>query len=116
MRPDSSNLGGTFHLAPVEAVATSIAAAVTADGRACEENALQIVNNPGMAAVRADLAASYTEELVNKPDNEAVLKLAPVSMLHWVGQAKRAGLFQWLFTSQESVVTGEDGRKVVSRR
>ncbi|KAL6903335.1 BcPKS5, polyketide synthase [Trichoderma evansii] len=116
VRPDFAKLGGTFHVAPVDDVAAAVAAAVTAGHEESEENALRFINYPGTAALRTDVTSAHAEELFRKPENEAVLKLPTVPALHWVGMAKRAGLFEWFITSQELVVTDDEGRRVVSKR
>ncbi|KAL7782699.1 BcPKS5, polyketide synthase [Trichoderma afarasin] len=117
VRPDFAKLGGTFHVAPVNDVAAAVAAAVTAGHHEeSEEKALRFVNYPGTAALRTDVTSAHAEELFRKPENEAVLKLPTVPALHWVGMAKRAGLFEWFITSQELVVADDEGRRVVSKR
>ncbi|KAF9768362.1 hypothetical protein IL306_014363 [Fusarium sp. DS 682] len=115
VRPDFVQLGGIFHVAPIDDVAAAVAAAVTANHES-GDNMLRIVNYPGTAALRTDVTSAYAEELFKKPENEAVLKLPTVPALHWVGMAKRAGLFEWFITSQELVVTDDEGRRVVSKR
>ncbi|KAL1980114.1 hypothetical protein VTN96DRAFT_4627 [Rasamsonia emersonii] len=118
VRPDFAHLGGTFHIAPLEDVASAIASAVIAgqNETESEEKAMRVINYPGTATVRADMAAAYLEELFRQPENKAVQELPSVPVLHWVGMAKRAGLFEWFFTSQELVVIDDEGRRVVSRR
>ncbi|KUJ22238.1 BcPKS5, polyketide synthase [Mollisia scopiformis] len=116
VRPDFTHIGGTFYIAPVEDVATAIAAAVAAGPQESDEKTLRIINHPGTASVRTEIMASRVEELFKQPENEAVRELPSVPVLHWVGKTKRAGLFEWIFTSQELIVIDEEGRKVVSRR
>ncbi len=81
-----------------------------------QEKHLRIVNYPGTACVRTEIMASYAEDLFRLPENEAIQKLPAIPALHWVGEAKRAELFKWFFTSEELVVTDDDGQKVISRR
>ncbi|KAF4339693.1 polyketide synthase [Fusarium beomiforme] len=116
VRPDFAQLGGTFHVTPVNDVAAAVASAVTAGQEEPGENVLHIINYPGTAVLRTDVTSAYAEDLFRKPENEAVLKLPSVPALHWVGMAKRAGLFEWFITSQELVVTDDEGRRVVSKR
>ncbi|RKK07595.1 Polyketide synthase-nonribosomal peptide synthetase [Fusarium oxysporum f. sp. cepae] len=116
VRPDFAQLGGTFHVAPVDSIAAAIAASVTESHEESGENAMRIVNYPGTAILRTDVTSAYAEELFKEPENEAVLKLPTVQALHWVGMAKRAGLFEWFITSQELVVADDEGRRVVSKR
>ncbi|KAJ4855607.1 AMP-binding enzyme domain-containing protein [Trichoderma breve] len=117
VRPDFAKLGGTFHVAPVNDVAAAVAAAVTAGHHEkSEEKALRFISYPGTATLRTDVTSAHAEELFRRPENEAVLKLPTVPALHWVGMAKRAGLFEWFITSQELVVADDEGRRVVSKR
>ena len=115
VRPDFSGLGGVFHIALVDDVASSIAATATNTSNPTGKQ-MRIINYPGSTAVRASIASSYMDELLAKPENKSVEELSTVPVLHWVGKAKRAGLFKWFFTAQELVVTDDEGRKVVSRR
>ncbi|KAF4502344.1 Nonribosomal peptide synthetase 14 [Fusarium agapanthi] len=116
VRPDFSQLGGTFHIAPVEDVAAAVASSVTARQEKSGDNSMGIVNYPGTAVLRTDVTSAYAEKMFKRPENEAVMKLPTVPALHWVGMAKRAGLFEWFITSQELVVTDNEGRRVVSQR
>ena len=120
VRPDFAHVGGTFHIAPVHDVAATIASAVTADRDPGKSegvrNALRIATHPGTASVRAEIMTTYGEEVFQRPENKAVCELPAVPALHWVGRAKRAGLFEWFFTAQELVAHDKEGRKVVSRR
>ena len=119
LRPDFAHVGGTFHIAPVHDVAAAIATIVTADHPQAsngKDKALHIVNHPGTASVRAEIMATYGQEVFNRPENKAVLELPAVPALHWVGRAKRAGLFEWFFTAQELVARDKEGQRMVSRR
>ncbi|KIM92884.1 hypothetical protein OIDMADRAFT_173662 [Oidiodendron maius Zn] len=116
VRPDFTHVGGTFHVAPVEDVAAAIAAAASAGHQESEEKSLRMVNYPATASVRVEVMAARVSELLKLPENEVVQNLTAVPVLYWVGQAKRAGLLEWFFTSQELVVTDEEGRRVISRR
>lgn len=117
VRPDFAHLGSTFHIAPLEDVASAIATAATVsqETTGSDVKALLILEYPGMATVRADMAAAYVEELFRQPGHRAVRELPAVPVLHWVGLVKRAGLFEWFFTLQELVVTDDAGRRVLSR-
>jgi hybrid polyketide synthase/nonribosomal peptide synthetase ACE1 len=117
VRPDFTGLAGEFHVAPVTDVAAAIAtSAVTSPHDEGDAKAMRIINYPGMAAIRTDVTSAYAEELFGQPENEALQQLPTVPALHWVGMAKRAGLFEWFITSQELVVVDDEGQKVVSRR
>jgi hybrid polyketide synthase/nonribosomal peptide synthetase ACE1 len=39
------------------------------------------------------------EGLMRQPDNDDIRVLPAIPMLHWVGKAKRAGLFEWFLAS-----------------
>lgn len=114
VRPDFARLGGTFDVAPVDDVAVAIATAVTKDESS--GNTLRILEYPGTAVLRTDITAAYAENLFQRKENKAIRSLPTVPALHWVGQAKRAGLFEWFITAQELVVTDSDGRRAVSKR
>ncbi|KAJ5204641.1 Equisetin synthetase [Penicillium cinerascens] len=114
VRPDFARLGGTFDVAPVDDVAVAIATAVARDESS--GNAMRILDYPGTAVLRTDVTAAYAEELFQRKENKAIWSLPTVPALHWVGQAKRAGLFEWFITAQELVVTDSDGRRAVSKR
>lgn len=115
VRPDFTNIGGVFHLAPLDDVASAISASVLSDVQGAITG-LRVINYPGTSIIRADVTAKLANYLLNQPENHAVKDLPSVPVLHWVGKAKRAGLFQWLFTSQDLVVTDSEGRSIISRR
>ncbi|KAF7548816.1 hypothetical protein G7Z17_g6812 [Cylindrodendrum hubeiense] len=115
VRPSFDQLSGTFHIAPVDDVAAAIVAAVIPSHEESEKG-LRIVNYPGTAAIRTDVTSAHAEELFKKPENEAVLKMPTIPALRWIGMAKRAGIFEWFITSQELVVTDDEGRRVASTR
>lgn len=125
VRPDFTHLGGTIDATPLEGVAGVVAGAVIAEAEAekssGQKKGMRIVNYPGTARIRTEaLAACYAEEVSKsgpgREKNEEVRGLPSVPALHWVGLAKQAGLFEWLFTAQELVITDGEGRKVVTRR
>ena len=116
VRPDNTNFGGTFYFAPVDKVASTLVKAVTESYNEPEKGEMSIVNYPGTAAVRAEVVAAHVDKLFSLPENKAILELPTVPALHWVGMAKRAGLYEWFITSQELVITDNEGRKVVSKR
>lgn len=115
VRPDFTNIGGVFHLAPLDDVASAISASILSDAKDAVTG-LRVVNYPGTSIIRADVTAQHANDLLNQPENHALRDLPSVPVLHWVGKAKRAGLFQWLFTSQDLVVTDSEGRSIISRR
>ncbi|EKV18449.1 Equisetin synthetase, putative [Penicillium digitatum Pd1] len=114
VRPDFARLGGTFDVAPLDDVAVAVATAVTQDDNS--GHAMCTLDYPGTAVLRTDVTAAYAEELFQRKENKAIWSLPAVPALHWVGQAKRAGLFEWFITAQELVVTDSDGRRAVSKR
>lgn len=120
VRPDFSRIGGTFHMAPIDNVAKAIATAVTEtnplQGSDEGRKTLGIVNYPGTASIRAEVVGAHLDELLKQRMYEDLRKLPAIPALHWVGRAKRAGLFEWFFTAQELVVTDEQGHSAVSRR
>lgn len=116
VRPDFAKLSGTFHIAPVDDIAAAIAAAATASQQEPEDRTIRIVNYPGTGSIRTEVMAAYAEELFQKPENKSLQELPTTTALHWVGMAKRAGLFEWFFTSQELIVTDSQGQRAVSKR
>ncbi|KAK0383741.1 hypothetical protein NLU13_9652 [Sarocladium strictum] len=118
IQPDFAHLGGWLDIAPIEDVAGVVAASVAAEPEpeVLGSKALHIVNLPGTSRVRTDALALHTRKLLEDPRNEAVRKLPTVSGLHFVGVAKKAGLFGWVLTAQEIVVKDEKGQKIVTRR
>ncbi|KAI1293954.1 BcPKS5, polyketide synthase [Xylaria venustula] len=115
-RPDFTGLAGEFHIAPVADVAASIISTITNTNNPQTHKHLQVINYPGTATIRADTTSVYANELFHQPENEDFMQLPAVPALHWVGMAKRAGLFEWFITSQELIVVDEEGQKVISRR
>lgn len=117
VRPGFSNLGGVIDLTALEDVATAVARAVTANLPSQTTQAkISFANYPGTARMRTDALAAYAEELFGYAENSSIQSLPSVSALHWVGLAKRAGLFEWFFTSQDLVVEDDKGNMIASRR
>ncbi|KAK3299484.1 BcPKS5, polyketide synthase [Chaetomium fimeti] len=119
VRPDYARLSGSFDVGRIEDVAAAVAGEVTADvGQSGKAEAMHTVSYPGMARVQITELAAYAESLLaaGGADADVVRGLPTVPALHWVGLAKRAGLFEWLLTAQHLVVDDEEGRKIVSRR
>ncbi|KAK4140595.1 Nonribosomal peptide synthetase-like protein [Dichotomopilus funicola] len=118
VRPDYARLSGSFDVGVLESVASSLAHNII-QGQSDPQGArLKKVTYPGQARVEIPALAARAEELLAAGGEEAegVKGLPTVGALHWVGLAKKAGLFEWLLTAQELVVEDEEGRRVVSRR
>ncbi|EAQ90443.1 hypothetical protein CHGG_02378 [Chaetomium globosum CBS 148.51] len=119
VRPDYARLSGSFDVGRLEDVAAAVVGEVTGGlGGQGGEEGMGVVEYPGMASVQIRELAEYAEMLLKNggAEAEAVKGLPMVPALHWVGLAKRAGLFEWLLTAQHLVVDDEEGRKIVSRR
>jgi len=115
VRPDFTNLGGIIDLTPLVDAVEAVAQAVTTNSQT-SSGGINIVNHAGTARMRTNALAAHAEELFGRPENSAVMGLPCVSALHWVGLAKRAGLFEWFFTAQDLVVEDGEGNKIASRR
>ncbi|KAL2198349.1 BcPKS5, polyketide synthase [Corynascus similis CBS 632.67] len=120
VRPDYARLSGSIDVGQLEDVAGAVADQVTSasHNESGEAQELHTVNYPGIAKIQIKELAAFAEVLLAKGDaeSEAVRQLPTVPALHWVGLAKRAGLFEWLLTAQHLIVEDEEGRKIVTRR
>lgn len=114
VRPDFTNGGGVFHLAPLDDVASTISASILSDVQG-DVTGLRVINYPGTSIIRAEVTVQHANDLLNQPRHHAARHLPSVPVLHRVGKAKHAGLFQWLFTSQDLVVTNSEGTSIISR-
>jgi hybrid polyketide synthase/nonribosomal peptide synthetase ACE1 len=94
-------------------VATAVVSVLTGD-EAEVSRAPRIINHAGIARVRTAALAKYTGDSLEEASETRKLPVA--SGLHFVGVAKRAGLFGWVITAQELIMTDDNGHKVVSRR
>lgn len=115
VRPDFARIGGPMDVALVDEVAASIVSAALSGTRSTDR-ALDIVNYPADSSVRSEMIATKVAGLMALPQHRATSLLPAVPVLSWVGQAKRAGLFPWIFSAQELVVTDEQGQQAISRR
>lgn len=119
VRPDYARLSGSFDVGRLEDVAAAVVGEVTGGfGQDGKGEGMRTVSYPGMARVGIKELAEYAETLLENggADADAVKALPTVPALHWVGLAKRAGLFEWLLTAQHLVVDDDEGRRIVSRR
>jgi hybrid polyketide synthase/nonribosomal peptide synthetase ACE1 len=123
VRPDFARLGGTIDVVKVEEVADAVTAAVFEDlnSKPSEQESdtavkMGIVTHPGKVRIQTAVLGAYTERLFATEENNMVRKLRAVPALHWVGLAKKARLFEWLFAAMDLLVTDEHGSNIVSRR
>lgn len=118
VQPDFAHLGGWFDITTLNNMAGDVTTAITSEPElaASEEKKIHIINYPGMTRVRTDALAAYTEEVLGDGSKEEIRKLPVVSGLHFVGRAKRAGLFDWVVMAQEIFMVDDRGQKVVTRR
>ncbi|KAL2167663.1 hypothetical protein VTG60DRAFT_964 [Thermothelomyces hinnuleus] len=117
VRPGYARLSGSIDVGRLEEVAGAVADQVVSSSSS-ETQGLRTVSYPGLARIQVKDLAAFAEGLLAKgdADSEAVKQLPTVPALHWVGLAKKAGLFEWLLTAQELIVEDEEGRKIVSKR
>jgi hybrid polyketide synthase/nonribosomal peptide synthetase ACE1 len=113
VRPDFANFGGIIDLTSVDSVADSVSYSTVSTSA---HSNFKIITHAGTERMRTDALAIYAEEMFARTENSAQRSLPTVSVLHWVGLAKRAGLFEWFFTAQNLIVEDENGNKIVSRR
>ncbi|KAH8726360.1 hypothetical protein GQ44DRAFT_613908 [Phaeosphaeriaceae sp. PMI808] len=114
-RPDFSNLSGTIDLTPLGEVAAAIALSITSRNSS-NTGAMTVIDHPGSARVSIGNLASHTNALLQRDENRSVADLPAKSILSWVGEAKRTGLFEWFFTAQEVIMQDQDGNSVVTKR
>ncbi|RAK95573.1 BcPKS5, polyketide synthase [Aspergillus ibericus CBS 121593] len=118
VKPDFTRLGGSFHLADLGSISTDLLSRIFTSTPTPQNNPqrLKIETYPATATIRTDVTSRAAEHLFQGAGNEDVLGLPSVPALHWVGRAKRAGLFAWFITAQELVVTDERRERAVSVR
>ena len=121
VRPDYARLSGSVDVGRVETVASAVAAEVTAAsslGDSSETKRMRTVYHPGVARVQIKELAACADRMLGQAggDSEAVRGLPTVPALHWVGLAKRAGLFEWFLTAQHLIVDDDEGRRAVTKR
>lgn len=113
VRPGFSSFGGVIDLTSVGRVAEAVTRATVAEST---NLGMRVVNHPGTERMRTDALAACAEEMFGQHENRELLSLPVVSVLHWVGLCKRAGLFEWFFTSQNLTVEDDKGNKIETRR
>ncbi|KAM0305055.1 hypothetical protein ACHAO8_011217 [Botrytis cinerea] len=113
VRPDFAHVDGWMDLAHLDNIVTSITTAVTDPAAEYSDMGLHIINYPGEMRVRISALAAGTKTML---ESEVMKDLPVVSGLHFVGLAKRSGLFDLVVTAQEITVIDDQGRKIVSRR
>jgi hybrid polyketide synthase/nonribosomal peptide synthetase ACE1 len=105
-RPEFANMSGTIDLARLEDVAASIARSVISQ-EISRTDSLAVMEHPGSARVTIEGLAAHTETLLRYDENRDVEELPKRSVLEWVGEAKKTGMFEWFFTAQD--IKMEDG-------
>ena len=123
VRPSFARLTGSLDLVKVEVVADKVAAAVFEDlnfmspqQRAESGERMKIIAHPAKVRIQTEKMGACVETLLATAEFETVRGLRAVPALHWVGLAKKARLFEWLFTAMDLVVTDGHGSTIVSRR
>lgn len=121
VRPDYARLSGTVDVGRLETVASAVVAEVTSassSGERNESKRVRTVYHPGIARVQIKELAACADSILAQAggDSEAVRSLPTVPALHWVGLAKRAGLFEWFLTAQHLIVDDDEGRRAVTKR
>lgn len=114
-RPDFTNMGGTIDIARLQDIAAAIAQDVTVPSTSSTAS-MAVANYPGAARISIEGLAAKTGELLERDENSSVAKLPEKPVLLWTGEAKKTGLFEWLFTAQDIVMQDADGNRVVTRR
>ncbi|CAI7637012.1 unnamed protein product [Penicillium glandicola] len=114
IQPDFTHIDGWMDVALLTETATAVVAVLTGEEETEASRAVRIVNHPGIARVRTAALAKYTQDSLEEADETRKLPIA--SGLHFVGVAKRAGLFGWVITAQEIAMVDDNGQKIVSRR
>ena len=114
-RPDFTNLSGTIDLAPLREVAATIAGSVVSRNTP-SVNRMTVIEHPGSTRVTIEGLATHVEALLQHDENQCVGDLATKSVLMWVGDAKKTGLFEWFFTAQDITMEDGEGNRVVTTR
>ena len=114
-RPEFANMSGTIDLARLEDVAASIARSVISQ-EISRTDSLAVMEHPGSARVTIEGLAAHTETLLRYDENRDVEELPKRSVLEWVGEAKKTGMFEWFFTAQDIKMEDGEGNRVVTRR
>lgn len=119
-RPDFGQRDrGWFDVTPLSDLVDDITAVVTARAEEGQQEAgiISVINYPAASRVRTDMLVSSTEALLESITNkESFLKLPLVSGLHFIGLAKRAGIFDWAITAHELTFADGNGQTMISRR
>nr|QCQ29632.1 polyketide synthase-nonribosomal peptide synthase [Alternaria oxytropis] len=114
-RPDFTNLSGTIDIARLQDVTAAIVRSITS--KDCSHTAaMTVIDYPGSERISLEGLASLYNALLQHSENRSVAELPTKSVLFWIGDAKRTGLFQWFFTAQNVTMQDEHGNRVVTRR
>lgn len=123
MRPDFARLGGTLDVTRVEEVANAITATVIRDldltiGKSSltEPHKMRVVPHPGKVKLQTEVLGRCLDNLLLTEENSEIRRLPAVPALHWVGLAKKAGLFEWFITAMDLTISDQEGRMIVTRR
>lgn len=114
-RPDFTNISGTIDLARLQDVAASIARSVVSHENN-KTDSLAVMEHPGSARVTINGLAAHTDALLGYEENRCVAELLKRSVMEWVGEAKKTGMFEWFFTAQDIQMEDREGNRVVTRR
>ncbi|KAE8858945.1 hypothetical protein PTNB73_08425 [Pyrenophora teres f. teres] len=114
-RPDFTNLSGTIDIARLQEFAAVIAQSITS-GDSSHTVAMTVIDYPGSERISIEGLASHDNVLLQHSENRPVAELPMKSVLFWVGDAKRAGLFEWFFTAQDVTMQDEQRNQVVTKR
>ncbi|KAF1957271.1 hypothetical protein CC80DRAFT_592570 [Byssothecium circinans] len=114
-RPGFTDLSGTIDIARLQDVAAAITRSVTSQDRS-HTGAMAVIEYPGSERISIEGLASHYNALLQHDENRTVMDLPMKSVLFWVGDAKRAGLFEWFFTAQDVTMQDENGNQVVTKR
>jgi hybrid polyketide synthase/nonribosomal peptide synthetase ACE1 len=113
--PDFTNLSGTIDIARLQDVAAAIALSITP--RDCSHTvAMTVIDYPSSGRISIEGLASLFNAMLQHSENRSVAKLPKKSVLFWVGDAKRAGEFEWFFTAQDVTMQDKHGNRLVTKR
>ena len=114
-RPDFTNLSGTIDIARLHDVAAAIARSITSRDYS-PTVAMTVIDYPGSERISIEGLAFLFNALLQHSENWSVAELPKKSVLFWVGDAKRAGKFEWFFTAQDVTMQDKHGNRVVTKR
>jgi hybrid polyketide synthase/nonribosomal peptide synthetase ACE1 len=114
-RPDFTNISGTIDIARLQDVAARIARSVTSQ-ECSHTTAMTVIDYPGSERLSIEGLASHYDVLLQHRENQSVAELPTKSALYWIGDEKRAGLFEWFFTAQDVILQDEHGDQVFTKR